>query len=198
MAFRFDTYRSMRIAEKTGLCTGIAAGGSFFQFRNSHASLACLVRRIEVAHLVTTGYTAAQEVGYHVMRGTVWSGAPSGGTALTLTGAFGKLNTSADSTILAANDVRIATTGALTDNTITLDTHLLGSDAVWALAATAGGVIGWNAIVFDDAPNDQGRLKGLLLQNNEGFVIKNSVAQGAAGVGRWFVNVVWDEGKVVG
>jgi hypothetical protein len=197
MALRFDTHRSMRIAEKTGLCTGIAAGGSIFQFRNSHATLCCLIRRIEVAHLVTTGYTAAQEVGYHIMRGTVWSAAPSGGTALTLTGAFGKLNTSADATILAANDVRIATTGALTDGTVALDAHLLGSDAVWALAATAGGAIGWNPTVFDDAPSDS-RLKGLLLRNNEGFVIKNTIAQGAAGVGRWFVNVVWDEGQVVG
>jgi hypothetical protein len=197
MATRFDTHRSLRISEKSGLCTGIAAGGSIFQFRNSHATLACLIRRIEVAHLVTTGYTAAQEVGYHVMRGTSWSVAPSGGTALTLTGAFGKLNTSAGSTILAANDVRVATTGALTDGTVTLDTHLLGADAAWALAGTAGGAIGWNAIMFDDAPGDQ-RLKGLLLQNNEGFVIKSTIAQGAAGVGRWFVNVVWDEGQVVG
>lgn len=197
MAFRFDIHRSMRVAEKTGLCTGIAAGGSIFQFRNSHATLSCMIRRIEVAHLVTTGYTAAQEVGYHIMRGTSWSAAPSGGTALTLTGAFGKLNTATDATILAANDVRIATTGALTDGTVTLDTHLLGSDATWALAATAGGVIGWNAVVFDDAPNEQ-RLKGLLLRNNEGFLIKNTVAQGAAGVGRWYVNVVWDEGLVIG
>jgi hypothetical protein len=190
---RFDTHRSMRLAEKSGLCTGIAAGGSIFQFRNAHASLHCLIRRIDVAHLVTTGYTAAQEVGYHVMRGTAWSVAPTGGTGLTLTTTNGKLDTATNVTNLTAGDVRISTTGALTDGTVTLDAHLLGSDATWALAGAAGGVIGWNPIVFDDAPGDN-RLKGLLLRNNEGFVIKNTIAQGAAGVGRWFVNVVWDEG----
>lgn len=192
---RFDIHRSMRIAEKTGLCTGIAAGGSIFQFRNSHASLCCLIRRIEVSHLVTTAYGAAQEVGYHIMRGTSWSAAPSGGTALTLTGTFGKLDSATNSTILAANDVRIATTAALTDGTVALDTHLLGSDATWAGAI--GAAIGWNPVLFDDALADM-RLKGLLLRNNEGFVIKNTIAQGSTGVGRWYINVVWDEGAVVG
>lgn len=193
MSFVFDVHRSMRIAEKTGACTGIAADGSIFQFRNAHASLHCLIRRIEVAHLVTTGYTAAQEVGYYVKRGTAWSVAPTGGTALTLTSPFGKLDTGTAGTILTAGDVRIATTAALTDGTVTLDTHLLGSDATWALAATAGAAIGWNPITFDDSAMDN-RYKGLLLKNNEGFVIKNTIAQGAAGVGRWYVNVVWDEG----
>lgn len=190
---RFNTERSMRISEKSGLCTGIAAGGSIFQFRNSHATKACLIRRIEVSHLVTTAYGAAQEVGYHVMRATGWSGAPSGGTALTLTGTFGRLDTDNPVTILAANDVRIATTGALTDNTISLDAHLLGADSVWA--AAVGAAMGWNPILFDDALADL-RLKGLLLRNNEGFVIKNTIAQGATGVGRWFVNVAWDEGTI--
>lgn len=196
MSFVFDVHRSMRASEKSGACTGIAADGSIFQFRNAHATLHCLIRRIEVAHLVTTGYTAAQEVGFYIKRGTAWSVAPTGGTGLTLTSPFGKLDTNTAATILTAGDVRIATTGALTDGTVTLDTHLLASDATWALAATAGGSIGWDIINFDDAPMDT-RYKGLLLRNNEGFVIKNTVAQGAAGVGRWFVNVVWDEGTAL-
>ena len=193
MSLNFDVHRSMRVGEKTGLCTGIAADGSLFQFRNSHASLHCLVRRIEVAHLVTTGYTAAQEVGFYAKRMTAWSTPPSGGTALTLTSPFGKLDTGTGVTILAANDVRISTTAALTDGASTPDTHLLGSDALWALAATAGGTLGWDTITFDDSPMET-RYKGLLLRNNEGFVIRNTVAQGAAGVGRWFFNVIWDEG----
>jgi hypothetical protein len=192
MTTKFDVHRSKRIAEKSGLCTGIAAGGSVFQFRNAHATHAVRITRIEVAHLVTTGYTAAQEVGYHVMVGRSWSAAPSGGTALTLSGDNGKLRTADATTILTAGDVRIATTGALTDGTVTLDAHLLASDATWALAATAGGAIGWNPIIFEYS-----ECGGLILGTNEGFVIKNTIAQGAAGVGRWYVNVAWDEGQVV-
>lgn len=191
MAFRFDVYRSMRVSERSGLCTGIAADGSVFQFRNAHASQACLIRRIEVAHLVTTGYTGAQEVGYYVKRANTWTVAPTGGTALTLTTTNLKLRATDPVTCLTAGDLRIATTSALTDGTVTLDAHYIGCDAVWALAATAGGAIGWNAIEFADTAQ-----KGLLLGTNEGFVIKNLVAQGASGVGRWYVNVMWDEGVV--
>jgi hypothetical protein len=192
MATRFDVFSSKRISEKSGLCTGIAAGGSIFVFRNAHATSSALIRRIEVAHLITTGYTAAQEVGYHVVKGSTWTAAPSGGTALTITGNFAKLRNTDSATILTAGDVRVATTGTLTDGTVAADSHLLGADSCWGLAATAGNAIGWNAITFDETP-----LKGLLLAQNEGFLIKNTIAQGAAGVGRWFVNVVWDEGVVV-
>jgi len=191
MATGFDVYSSRRIAERSGLCTGIAAGGSIFVLRNAHATLSALIKRIEIAHLVTTGYTAAQEVGYHVVKGNTWAAAPTGGTALTLTGANGKLRATDAATILTAGDVRIATTGTLTDGTVTVDAHLLGSDACWSLAATAGAAIGWNAITFEET-----ELKGLLLGTNEGFLIKNTIAQGAAGVGRWFVNVTLDEGLV--
>jgi len=196
MGLGFDLHRSLRIAEKSGLFTGAAADTSFFQLRNSHASLAVLIRRIEVTHLITTGYTAAQEVGYYLKRGTAWSVAPSGGTALTLTGAFGKLDTNAGGTILAANDVRIATTGALTDGTVTLDTHPMISDSILAAAGVAGARIVFQPFVFDDSPFEDQRLKGLLLRNNEGIVLKNLIAQGAAGVGRWHVTVVLDEGLV--
>lgn len=191
MTTLFDVHRSKRIAEKSGLCTGIAAGGSIFVFRNRHATLAARIRRIEISHLVTTGYTAAQEVGYHVMVGRSWTVAPSGGTSLTLSGNNGKLRTDDGATILTGADVQIATTGALTDGTVTLDAHPIASDATWALAATSGGAIGWNPITFEESETG-----GLLLATNEGFAIKNTIAQGAAGVGRWFVNVVWDEGQI--
>ena len=189
MSNNFDRIRSGRIAEKSGLFTGAGAGASFFQFRNAHASLHILVKRIEIAHLVTTGYTAAQEVGYHVVRGTAWSVAPTGGTGLTLTSPVGKLDTTDGDTILTAGDVRIATTGALTDGTVTADAHLLGSDSVWSLAGAAGAALGWQPITFEET-----ELGGLLLRNNEGFLAKSTIAQGAAGVGRWFVNVTYLEG----
>ena len=192
----FDTHRSLCFAEKSGLFTGAAADATFFQLRNSHASLAWLIRRIEVTHLITTGYTAAQEVGYYAKRATAWTVAPSGGTALTLTGAFGQLDTNAGATFLAANDVRIASTGALTDGTLTLDTHLLASDSIVAAAGAAGARIVFQPINFDDSPFENARVKGLLLRNNEGIVLKNLIAQGAAGVGRWHVKVIGDEGLV--
>ena len=183
-----DPIGSFRLAARSGACTGIAAGGAIFAFRWTDTVAKARIRAIEVAHLVTTGYTAAQEVGYEIISGRTWTVAPSGGTALTLTTNNGKLNVTSNSTRIAGNNMRIATTGALTNGTVTIDTQPFAVDSVWSLAGAAGAAIGWNRPTLEFSEPS-----GLILATNEGFLVRNTVAQGAAGVGTWFVNVQWDE-----
>lgn len=180
-----------RLTVVTGSCTGIAAGGAIFAARWSDANYSARIRSLEVSHLVTTGYTAAQEVGYDVIIGRSWTVSPSGGTAATLTGNMEL--TGFGATKFAAGDIRVATTGALTNGTVTLDPQPICRDGLWALAATAGGSI-QRVYPFSQQNMNAGHpISRIGLQANDGILVRNAVAQGAAGVGRWVITMEWDE-----
>ena len=113
-----------------------------------------------------------------------FSASDTGGTALAITGSQNKHRTSlATPTSL---DCRISSTAALTAGTRTLDTV--------ALAATYGSstAVGTSMPVTPLLSNDAGDYPVVLAQN-EGLVVTNLIAMGAAGVINLSVNIEFAE-----
>jgi hypothetical protein len=193
---------SYLLAVPTGLVTVIAAGtasaGHLFAAQWTNTTKNALIRYVGARFVTTTAFGAAQEVGCELLRTTVYSAPHTGGTAVTLA-AMNKLRSVEGDSLF--NDMRVATTGALTNGTQTIDTQPLGSCSGWSSAA---GVTIAKEALFDandalnpDAPNV---LNGgmplrspLVLAANEGFIVRNTVLMGATGVGRWQFYIGWDE-----
>lgn len=190
MGTNFDIINSFCAAARSGLTTGLSAGAALFAFRwaPTDTSMVARVRAIEVAAVVTTGFTAAQEVDYDLVRGVTWSAAPSAGTAIASRIPY---RSALPASALAANDLRIASATAVTIGTVTADTVTIDGDSVWSLAGAAGAAIGWK-----DHNLEKTEAGGLILTNQQGFLVRLVTAQGAAGVVKYFVKTIWDEGYV--
>jgi hypothetical protein len=179
---------------KSGLITGIAAGSELFQFRFSSAPKTKINKRAELKFLkvdfiATTGFTAAQVVDFAARIARSFSANGTGGTqSLPPTLMQKKKTLYPDSEILANGDIRIATTAALGAGTETLDTFPFASVAGWAAAATAGKVL--SLPLFEEFAEHH---VPIIFQPNEGFVIQNLTAFGAAGVGSLYVDIGWLE-----
>lgn len=181
--------QSLRSGDTAGVAAAGAAAGFVLASRWGDTSLMRQrITSIEVGLVVNTGFTAAQLVGLDLVVGRAYTASSSGGTAATLTTGNGKMRVATDPTKLT--DLRIATTAALTAGTVTPDAALLGQDAVWALAATAGAKI---QKVYDFTDSELG---GLVLQRDEGVIMRNLIAQGAGGTVQFFATIAWDEGLV--
>lgn len=187
-----------RMSVPTGLTTVIAAGtttaGHQFSFRWSSTTGAhAYIRRIAVSSVVTTAFTTAQEVGFDLIMARAYTASHTGGTAIdagsTITGS-GKLLTAQGASLVAANAARVATTGELTAGTHTLDANAIGFVSYWAtgIGTTLAQTDLFNA-VNDESP--------LVLAQDEGFVIRNTVLMGAVGVTRSRFLVEWDEGTPI-
>lgn len=173
----------LSVGAQSGAVTGIAANGPVFSFRNISAN-PILVRRVGIGFVTTTGFTAAQAVDFGLMFARAFTASDTGGTAIALTGSNTKHRTSMGA--LTSVDCRIATTGALTAGTRTLDTNTLAQQGGYALAATAGTTIPvGQENLFQHTADDY----PLVLAQNEGFIIQNLTAMGAAGIGRLYVNM---------
>ena len=172
------------IGVQTGGITGITAGGSVFSFRNISAN-PVLVRRIGVGLITTTSFTTAQIVDLGLMMARNWTASDSGGTAIALTGNNGKHRTSLGTP--TSLDCRVATTAALTVGTRTLDANTISQTASWSSNAASLPTAMDNLLKHDasDYP--------LVLAQNEGFIIQNLTAMGAAGVLRAYVNMEFSE-----
>lgn len=158
----------------SGAMTGIATNNPVFSFRNISTNQ-ILIQEVSITAIATTGFTAAQRIGFQLWVARNWTVSDSGGTAVPLTGNTNKLRTSY--TTLTAVDCRISTTGALTAGTRTADTYPIDSNYGWAAAATAGIVIPHTNIY---ASFENGH--PLVLGQNEGIVLVTGAAFGAAGV----------------
>lgn len=170
------------VGARSGAVTGVAAAGSVFTFRNLAAN-PIIVRRIGVGLVLTTGFTVMQEVAFGLTVARAFTASDTGGTPIAITGSNAKMRTSLGT--LTSVDCRIATTGALTNGTRTLDANNLGATGGWAPATTAGIFIATssNSLLQHDAGDYP-----LVLAINEGFTIQNLVAMGAGGVGTVYVN----------
>ena len=166
----------------SGALTGVAAAGPVFSFRNTGAN-PNLIRRIHASYIVTTAFTMGQGLCFSALKAIGFSASDTGGTAL-YTAGQNKLRTSFTN-IASAPDIRIATTAALTAGTRTLETVALGS-----INGNAGslGVNGGN-LVYEFLPGDY----PLTLAQNEGFIVTNDFAMGAAGVIRLVGGVTFAE-----
>lgn len=188
--FRPSFLGSYRQTFTTGLVTTIAAGtstaGHLLALRWATAGEGALIKSLEVEFILTTAFGAAQRVGFDAYVLRSYSAAHTGGTALTITGNDGKKLTDYPAPGLAGS---IANTGALTAGTQTLDSNAIARGYVWASAI--GALLGPR--FYDFTATQQG---GILLQNQEGLLIRNSVLMGATGVGEWTFTVEWDRVSV--
>lgn len=171
----------------TGVAAGTATAGHLFAFRWTSSSLTALIQRIHLRWQTTTAFTTPQEVSFRVFRLTGYSAAHSGGTAATLTAPNLKKATRHAATALSS--AMIGTTGALTAGTHTLDAMEIGGLNGWSQAGT--NVDDVNVDVMIDSGSQLNHM--LELTANEGFIIRNEILMGAAGVGRLLVAVDWAE-----
>ncbi len=176
---------SYRQEYTTGAVTGVAAAsstaGHILALRNATAGKYLRIRAIEVEFLLTTAFASAQEVGFDALIARAYTAAHTGATALTTT--TGDLLTNYPTTILTG---RIADTGALTAGTHTLDTNPIAKGSAYASAIGAQ----LTARRYDFSGTET---KGILLANEEGIVVRNTIGMGATGVGKWHFTVEWDD-----
>lgn len=171
------------VGARSGALTVAGADTAVFSFRNISSNL-IIVRRVGIGFIATTGFTAAQQLNWGLKVARAFTASDTGGTAIALTGSNAKVRTSLAT--LTSVDCRIASTGALTAGTKTLDTNDLGTIGAYAGAALAGNMLApaMNNL-FQHDPGDY----PLVLAQNEGFNVMNITAMGAAGVGTLYVNV---------
>ncbi len=183
-----DIIGSYRQSFVSGAVTTIAAGtasaGHIFALRNATASRFVRIRTFEAEFLLTTAFGAAQEVGFDAFIARSYSAAHTGGTALTLTGTTGKKDSRYDNAFSILTG-RIASTAALTAGTHTLDTNPFAQGSIYASAIGAQ----MQGRFYDFSYMEPG---GLVIAQNEGIVVRNTVLMGATGVGKWTFSIDYD------
>lgn len=185
-----------RIAAVSGLVTGVAAGtgtaGHLFAMRWAPAASAvrsvALISRLRARLATVAGYTAAQETGIDLSILRAYTASHSGGTAMDLTGNNNKKRTTRPTSAVA--DMRIATTAELTAGTHTFDAQPIARSTYAELAAAATVAKGATEIFLSTEDLDR---YPILLANNEGICIRNSILQGAGGTARLTVEIEWLE-----
>jgi hypothetical protein len=179
-----------RFSATSGLMTGIAAGagtaGHVGAFRNTHASIKLIIQFVRLRFLLTTAFTAAQELRFALFVLRNYTSGHSGGSAISPSGTGGlkKATAYTDSNVTAIN---LASTAALTAGTHNVDSAEMMSLHLWAGAAGAGDT---REAVLDMMGTPEGPI---VLGQNEGLLIRNEVLWGAAGVGRLTWDMAWTE-----
>jgi hypothetical protein len=180
------SYGNFRVGGATGLLTGAAGASDIVSFRWGSTTKDCIVWWVRWWWYLTTGFTGAQLSDHALYKAQGFSGSPSGGTSLVPAAGMQKRKTShADSALTA---FQIATTGALTVGTRTLDSLPMIQRGAWCIAG-AGNLAQLAEKI--DMPDPDSAL--LYLTTNEGFVIQNITAMGAGGVQKFQCEVGWSE-----
>jgi hypothetical protein len=189
------TEGSYRTGAVSGLITGIANAGDathghiwaarFASSVGTDLRQVAVIQRLRVRAFTITGYTAAQEVRLAVFKLTTFTALHTGGSAVTpdkkLTGQPNPLVTA-----------RIASTGELTAGTQTIGTDPIAAAAYAELAAAATVAKGSIDIFLSTEDLTQ---HPIVLQNNEGLLVRSEVVQGAPGTMRLVVECDWCELK---
>lgn len=175
---------------RTGLVTGVAAGGSIFSLRWTNPQFAMVLHRLSVTASIATVFGAAQELSVDLVRLINYSAADTGGTLIDPL-----LKTPVKDTHMAASQVqsmRVATVGALTNGTATVDSAVGSAFAeeAFPINTIALGSVGKIDLLQLFAPGSQ---CPLILNSNEGFRIRILQAMGAGGVVVFHFNMEWAE-----
>jgi hypothetical protein len=188
------------MAPVTGSVTTLAAAAPMFSFRNASALAKIWLRYCAAQFVCTTGFTAGQEVGCALTVARAWSASDTAGTAIDMGGTNANANKKrvlAGTSVMSTGDCRVATAAAITAGTRTLDPNAIAMTSGFAPTTTTGIIIARNpggnlpnGLLYD-ARDDYAPI---VLGQNEGIVISNTVLMGAAGVGRWIFWLEWDEG----
>jgi hypothetical protein len=175
----------------SGALTGVAAGALVYSFRFNPAvtSNLCMIRRVEIGFSTITAFGTAQALQYSMQIARAFTVVDSGGTS----GAFTQANTGKMRTTmptsqmsLTGSNIQIATAGAMTAGTRTLDTQPI---AFLAGSSTAIGTSLTTSPIYQHQPGDY----PLILGYQEGFILNNVQIMGATGVINLTVNVEWME-----
>lgn len=181
-----------RLGFQSGAVTGVAAAtataGHVFAFRWGSSASVALIHRVTARWITIAGFTTAQEVGLDLIRATAYSASHTGGTAVVLAAPNLKKRQSHAASVLT--DARGPTTAALTAGTHTLDGQPMAFAGASELAT--GAAVQKTPFLLDF--NCDISLGGPLeLATNEGFIIRNVIAMGAAGTARLSIEVDWTE-----
>lgn len=190
----FGSRGGYSIALTTGILpAALAANSEIFQFRWVDGSgRIAILRRIGISAVVsTTFFAAGVPVQIDARDARAWTAQGTLGTGITFAANDQKKRTNFGTSLLAAGDVRIATTAALGAGTKTLD-----GNAFAAIAAPGPITASLNGMII--APNttlwtpNQASEYPRVYANQEGFVVR-SVAVPATGTWTATVTVDWDE-----
>lgn len=136
--------------------------------------------------------TAAGPLGFYMTPARAWTAAGSGGTRIAVSGDNLQMRTSQGNS--QVSDLGIATTGALTAGTKTLDANGIGQ-AIGGIGTGAVTIYGPTSVILPqpllDARN--GGDSPLVLANQEGFVVRTTHAGPAALTYVAGFTVVWTE-----
>lgn len=165
---------NMVSTELTLVAAKTATAGHIAAFRNSSSTLVVQVDKIRVKFWMTVLPTALQEFGIGMFMARSYTAAHTGGAAATITTNNGKKRTSHPT--LAGVELRCGTTGALTAGTHTLDAQAFANGGTYCMAAASGGFSHPLELMFDPHPGD-GKI---LLAQDEGFIVTNSILMGTA------------------
>lgn len=181
------------------MAAALAANSEIVQFRYvTAASRVCTVHSVMLSATILTlpGLSTTVASGPYQFRATMaraWTAAGSGGTRFVLTGNQAKLRTSFATS--EVNDAGIATTGALTVGTKTLDTQDIGSITSSFMLATAAGA--GDTTIVDKAPlfgwGASNMPWPITLANQEGFVVRIGAAFPATMTWNFAIDILWSE-----
>lgn len=179
---------AFRVAAFSGLTAGLAANTPVFSLRWTDSSNLFLLKYLRVRAAVITGFTAAQELAFDAIAARAFTASDSAGTAITFTGNNAKKRTALATSLVG--DCRIAAAVTLTAGTRTLDANpfMVGVGKTLAAAATVQDAAIESVIDFTDGVDYP-----LVLAQNEGFLVRNTIAQGAGGTVRWGIEAAWNE-----
>lgn len=176
------------LSEFTGLTTGIAANGEVFQVRWTDATNLMVLRYLKIRWATVTGFTAAQECALSASKVSAWSADGSGGT--TITPSVSNTTNRNSYPVSKIGSMRIATTGALTAGTKTIAANpfLTMMRKTMAAAATVQ-----DTDFEAEFRSSEGNVSPIILAQNEGIVVRNVIAMGAAGTARLAITLYWEE-----
>lgn len=184
----FGGHHKMSI--RTGLVTGVAAAGAIFSIRWTNAQFAFLLHKLTVSANISTVFAAAQELSVDMVRLINYSAADTGGTAID------PLNkVTIKDTHMAASQIqsmRVATVGALTNGTATVDSTV-GSAFTEEAFPISTVTLGASAKVDLFDIYAAGYQYPLVLNAAEGFRVRILQAMGAGGVVVFHFNMEWVE-----
>lgn len=174
------------------LPAALGANSEIFQYRWTNSPNLAVIRKVRFSAAVsTTFFAAGVPLAIDIVKATAWSAQGTGGTAVT-PGTTMKRRTSMGSSLVAAGDIRIATTAALGAGTKSLEANSLATMLAGApITASLNGTIFAPGTVLFEAEVGDGE-HPLVLAQNEGFVIR-SVAVPGTGTWQAAIGIDWAE-----
>lgn len=191
----YGSLGSYQVGVQSGLLTGtgVTAGGTLFSCRWGDATRFAVIHYISAKYTVTTAFTAVQEIGLDVIVARSYTVSDSAGTAMTLTGNSFKKRANMGTTLMT--DMRVGATTIVTKGTSTEDAQPIATTSgithdLNPAAATVKLAVMQPQLVVDYT---NGQDMPIVLAQNEGIRIRNTVVFPAAGAARLDVRMAWSE-----